>query len=176
MKLRKISTLVLAVTPLLLAGCKDTDRPLSYEKGVYGGKADTKLTSEQVEALRQRGIAVLPEEEIPKGTEDLVVDATGAPGGFRAARRAVRSRGTLVLKSTYAGKLEMDASALVVDEITLVGSRCGPFPPALRLMEQQLVNPALLLEAVFPLGEGTAAVEKAGQSGVLKVALQPEQD
>ena len=128
----------------------------------------------QREALRQRGIDFIPEEQIPTGTEDLVVDATGAPGGFRAARRAVRSRGTLVLKSTYAGKLEMDASALVVDEITLVGSRCGPFPPALRLMEQELVNPALLVEEVFPLSKGTEAMAKAAQSGVLKVVLKPD--
>jgi len=130
----------------------------------------------QQEILRSQGIPVLAEDEIPEGTEDVVVDATGSPNGFESARRAVRSRGTLVLKSTYAGKLEWDASALVVDEITVVGSRCGPFSPAIRMMETHQVAPELLLDAVYPLDEGLAALEKAGESGVLKVALAPEGD
>lgn len=89
----------------------------------------------QRELINSRGIEVIAEDQIPRGTEDIVVDATGSPAGFEAARKAVRSRGKLVLKSTYAGNLEWDASALVVDEITVVGSRCGPFPPAIRLLE-----------------------------------------
>jgi threonine dehydrogenase-like Zn-dependent dehydrogenase len=130
----------------------------------------------QRKILVSQGIPVLPEEEVPAGTEDLVVDATGSPSGFAVSRRAVRSRGTLVMKSTYADELTWDASGLVVDEINLVGSRCGPFPPAIRLLAYKQVNPGLLLDAVYPLEEGLAALEKAGTSGILKVGLAPEGD
>lgn len=112
------------------------------------------------------------EGEVPEGTMDVVVEATGAPSGFELARRAVRPRGTLVLKSTYAGRLEVNMSAVVVDEVTLVGSRCGPFAPALRLLEQGLVDPRRLIDAEYALEEGLAAVEAAGRPGVLKVLLR----
>ncbi|MBS1248529.1 MAG: 2-deoxy-scyllo-inosamine dehydrogenase [Chloroflexi bacterium] len=125
----------------------------------------------QRKLLTQRGIVTIPEKDLPVGSMDVVIDATGAPGGFKVAREALRPRGRLVLKSTYAGKLDFDASALVVDEITLVGSRCGPFPPALRLLEKSLVDPTLLIDDTFPLLEGLRAFEKAGQGGVFKVLL-----
>lgn len=127
----------------------------------------------QRELLNSRGIDVILEDQIPEGTEDLVVDATGSPTGFEAARKAVCSRGTLVLKSTYAGNMEWDASSLVVDEITVVGSRCGPFPPAIRLLESELVDPSGLIEEVFVLRDGISALQKAGQQGVLKVIIRP---
>ena len=104
---------------------------------------------------------------------DLVVEATGSPAGFELARKAVRPRGTMVLKSTYAGQLTMDVSAIVVDEINLMGSRCGPFAPALRLMEVGLVDPRPLINANYPLGEGIAAFACAEQGGVFKVLLRP---
>jgi threonine dehydrogenase-like Zn-dependent dehydrogenase len=78
-----------------------------------------------------------------------------------------------VLKSTYAGKLEVDFSAVVVDEITLVGSRCGPFAPALRVMREEMVDPCPLINANYPLREGIAAFERASQPGVFKVLVQP---
>jgi threonine dehydrogenase-like Zn-dependent dehydrogenase len=102
------------------------------------------------------------------------VDATGHPGGFELARKAVRPRGTLVLKSTYAGRLDFDASRLVVEEITLVGSRCGPFAPAVRLLESGLVDPTLMIDEILPLADGIQALEKASQPGILKVVLVPE--
>lgn len=105
---------------------------------------------------------------------DLAVEATGAPGGFATARRALRPRGTLVMKSTYADELTLDASAIVVDEITLVGSRCGPFPPALDALERGEPDPRPLIDARFPLAEGPAALERAGRSGALKVLIRME--
>jgi len=89
------------------------------------------------------------------------------------AQRAVRPRGTLVLKSTYAGALTLDASALVVNEVTLVGSRCGPFAPALRLLAEGRVAVQPLIHARHPLGEGVAAFEEAQRTGVLKVLVEP---
>ncbi|MBD2566687.1 MDR/zinc-dependent alcohol dehydrogenase-like family protein [Anabaena lutea] len=103
---------------------------------------------------------------------DISVDCTGNPEGFSTARRALRPRGTLVLKSTYAGNLSLDASSLVVDEITLIGSRCGPFTPALELLATKQVNVEKLIDAHYALSEGLAAFEKAQTKGVLKVLLE----
>lgn len=125
----------------------------------------------QRKLLENRGIKVLDENNIEPGTMDIVVDTTGSPSGFEAARSAVRSRGTIVMKSTYAGTLEINASSLVVDEITLIGSRCGPFGPALNLIKDQLVDPVSLIEETFRITDSIAAIDKAGESGVLKILL-----
>jgi threonine dehydrogenase-like Zn-dependent dehydrogenase len=123
----------------------------------------------QVELLRRRGVTVVHEAEVPAGSMDIVVEAGGSPEGFALARRALRPRGLLVLKSTYAGALQVNMSSLVVDEITLIGSRCGPFPPALRLLTDGRVDPTLLIEASYPLRDGLAALENAAQPGALKI-------
>ena len=81
-------------------------------------------------------------------------------------------RGTIVLKSTYEGLAQVDLSRMVVDEVTLVGSRCGPFGPALVLLECGHVQPEPLIARVFPLEEGIAAFELAGSSGSLKVLIE----
>jgi threonine dehydrogenase-like Zn-dependent dehydrogenase len=125
----------------------------------------------QRKLLEKRGIKVLDENNIAPGMMDIVVDTTGSPSGFEAARSAVRSRGTIVMKSTYAGPLEINASSLVVDEITLIGSRCGPFGPALDLIKDRLVDPVSLIEESFHITDIIAALNKAGESGVLKVLL-----
>jgi threonine dehydrogenase-like Zn-dependent dehydrogenase len=103
---------------------------------------------------------------------DVVVEASGSPEGFELARQAVRPRGSLILKSTYAGEVSLNLSSLLVDEITLVGSRCGPFEPSLRLLKNKQIDPTLLISARLPLNEGPAAFEKAAQPGVLKVLLE----
>lgn len=125
----------------------------------------------QREILAARGIKTLPEDQIAERTYDFVIEATGAPGGFALAHKAVRPRGTLVLKSTYAGDLSTNFSAIVVDEITLVGSRCGPFEPALRLLESGQVDPTSLITESYPIGAGIAAFQHAAQSGVFKILL-----
>jgi threonine dehydrogenase-like Zn-dependent dehydrogenase len=105
---------------------------------------------------------------------DVVVEATGSPGGFEQARRLVRPQGTLMLKSTFADALpNFDASRLVVDEVTLMGSRCGPFPPALALLTTGRVQVAPLIHARFPLEDACVALHYAGQKGVLKVLIHP---
>jgi len=103
---------------------------------------------------------------------DISVDCTGNPEGFNIARRALRPRGILILKSTYAGNLSLDASALVVDEITLIGSRCGPFVPALELLATGKIDVQSLIDSHYPLSQGLAAFEKAKTKGVLKVLLE----
>jgi threonine dehydrogenase-like Zn-dependent dehydrogenase len=104
---------------------------------------------------------------------DLVVEVTGSPAGFDLARRLLRPGGTLALKSTFAGTLaNFDISSLVVDEITLLGSRCGPFAPALRLLAEGAVVVEPLIHAYYMLDEGLTALHYAGQKGVLKVLIE----
>lgn len=123
--------------------------------------------------LESWNIHAVAEEDIPSGRMDIVVDATGSPSGFALARRALRPRGVLVLKSTYAGDMAINFSSLVVDEITLVGSRCGPFAPALELLARRQVDPLPLIQARFSLLDGIRAFEFAARPGVLKVLLVP---
>jgi threonine dehydrogenase-like Zn-dependent dehydrogenase len=103
--------------------------------------------------------------------QDIVVECTGRAQGFDLARRLLRPQGTLILKSTYAGQLTLDLSRLVVDEITIVGSRCGPFAPALDLLSRRLVDVRSLVHAHYPLQDGLAAIEHARRPGALKVIL-----
>ena len=136
------------------------------------GRHRTKL-----DCLRAQGVATGGAEAVPRGSFDLAVECTGNAAGFALARKGLRARGTLVLKSTYAAALTLDASDLVVDEITLIGSRCGPFPPALRLLADRQVEVEGLVQARYPLGEGLEAFARAREAGVLKVLLDmPLQD
>lgn len=105
---------------------------------------------------------------------DIVVEATGSPQGFAEASRLVRAGGTFVLKSTFVDPLpNFDVSQLVVNEITLVGSRCGPFAPALRLLHSGLVRVDNMIHACYALEEGVAALAHAGRKGVLKILIKP---
>jgi threonine dehydrogenase-like Zn-dependent dehydrogenase len=130
----------------------------------------------QRDLLQQRDIPWISEQEVGVGTMDIVVDATGTPLGFNLARRAVRPRGTIVLKSTYQGEMSVNFSSIVVDEITVVGSRCGPFPPAIQLLSRAQVDPTGLIQVEFPLEQGVPAIEFAAQPGVLKVLINPWAD
>lgn len=104
---------------------------------------------------------------------DLAVEATGNDAGLAHALRLVRPLGTLVMKSTYAGKANVDLTKLVVGEITVVGSRCGPFGPALALLERGAIAVEPLIEAEYSLSQGKAALEHAARPGVRKVLLRP---
>jgi threonine dehydrogenase-like Zn-dependent dehydrogenase len=126
--------------------------------------------------LENRGIKTGFADAIKPRSFDIAVECTGNPTGFETARQALRPRGILVLKSTYAGQLTFDASALVVDEITLMGSRCGPFKPALELLAQHNIDVEPLIQAHYSLEEGLAAFEQAGQRGTMKVLLEMNQD
>jgi len=127
----------------------------------------------QKDLLKARGIQITSEDEIQPWRWDIVVEATGSPGGFSLARQAIRPRGTLVMKSTYKGEMSVNFSSIVVDEINIVGSRCGPFEPALRLMESKQVDPTVLIDSEYTLGEALKAFEHAAETGVLKVLIKP---
>jgi threonine dehydrogenase-like Zn-dependent dehydrogenase len=104
---------------------------------------------------------------------DFVVEATGNDAGFAHSLRLVRPLGTLILKSTFAGKSSIDLTKLVVGEITVVGSRCGPFAPALRLLAEGAVHVTEAVEAQYALAEGIAAFAHAARPGARKVLLRP---
>jgi alcohol dehydrogenase len=103
---------------------------------------------------------------------DVVVEASGNPSGWDLAVKRVKPRGTLVLKSTYHGALDFNPAPLVINEITVVGSRCGRFAPALKLMDLGLVDPTPLISAVFPLAEAEVAFKRSQDKDVFKVLLE----
>jgi alcohol dehydrogenase len=126
---------------------------------------------EKLGILERRGIRTqIGGEDVAPGA-DVVVEATGSAEGFATARALVRPRGTLVLKSTFHGDVALDLSMIVVDEITVVGSRCGPFISALRLLEKGLIDVESLIHETFTLDDGLVAFERAAAPGVLKVLL-----
>ncbi len=129
--------------------------------------------SHQKALLNAHGVRLITEEEIQPRKWDVVVEATGSPDGFDLARHAIRPRGTIILKSTYKGNVNLNFSSIVVDEIMILGSRCGPFEPALRLLETHEVDPTVLITAEYKLKDSVKAFEHAAQPGVLKVLLEP---
>jgi len=117
-------------------------------------------------------IPALALSEVPQHRAQVVIDCTGTPEGFAEALNLVEPRGTIILKSTYKAVPKIDLSLLAVNEITVVGSRCGPFDAALRLLAAGLVDVESLIEARYPLDAGLEAVECAAERGMLKVLLE----
>ncbi len=103
---------------------------------------------------------------------DVVIEASGASSGLNLALDLTRPRGTIVLKSTFHGGVQLDTSRVVVDEITIVGSRCGRFESALELLESGAVDVEPLIAREFDLAHGVAAMAEAQQPGMLKVLLR----
>jgi threonine dehydrogenase-like Zn-dependent dehydrogenase len=124
--------------------------------------------------LADRQIAWIEAHAVRRQAFDIVIEATGSADGLVLARQAVRPRGTIVLKSTCMENenLQMNFSALVVDEITLVGSRCGPFAPALDLLEHRLVDPSVLIKGRYGLSDALKAFEHAAAPGALKIVFE----
>ncbi len=107
-------------------------------------------------------------------SQDVVVECTGSPRGLPLAARRVKPRGTIVLKSTYHGALDWNPAPLVVDEITVVGSRCGPFEPALSHLVRGSVRVLPFLSAVYPLERWEAAFRAARRPGAFKILMRME--
>ncbi len=127
---------------------------------------------EKLNLLSASGISTaLSADEVPAGF-DIAVECTGNSGGFNVALGRVRPRGTVVMKSTYADDLTFDAATVVVNEVTLVGSRCGPFAPALKILASQSIDVESVISARYPLRDALQAFEHAQRPGVLKVLLE----
>ena len=123
--------------------------------------------------LRHRGIETATVDEWDRARADVVVEATGSADGFAQAVAATRPRGTLVLKSTVAHTAPLNLAPVVIDELTMVGSRCGPFAPALDALARGTVDVRALISARRPLRDGVEALRMAAQPGVMKVLLEP---
>lgn len=125
------------------------------------------------------GIPTALSADVPADrSADVVVECTGNPEGFRLGRAFLRPRGKLILKSTYHTSIQPGSGAFnlsewVVDEITVLGSRCGPFAPALRLMAAGLVDPRPLISAEYSIDDAVSALNHASTRGVLKVLVRP---
>lgn len=122
---------------------------------------------------RARGIDAVSSDAELQGDADIVVEATGAPAGLDRALSLVRPRGTVVLKSTFHGTPAVATSRIVIDEVRVVGSRCGPFAPAIRALAHGRVDPRGMIDARYGLGDAEAAFEHAQRAGVLKVLIDP---
>lgn len=126
-----------------------------------------------LELPKQYGLATGLVGEAEDGGFDLVVEATGNEAGLLHSLRLVRPLGTLVMKSTFAGEATVDLTKLVVGEINVVGSRCGPFDAAVRLLAENRINPLPMIEAQYSLKDGLTAFDHATRPGVRKVLLRP---
>lgn len=119
-------------------------------------------------------VGVVGELRVPDAPSfDFVVDATGSAEGLRQAVALTRPRGTLVMKSTVAARVAFDTAPVIVNELTLVGSRCGRFVPALDLIARGVLNLDGMIHDSFALGEAPRAFARAQERGVLKVLLRP---
>ena len=151
--------------------CAQALKVLTGARVTLVGRHQSKL-----DIARRRDIETVKTKDIPASFErafDVTVEASGSSSGFETALRLLRPRGTLVLKSTFHAVTELNAAPIVVDEISIVGSRCGRFAPALELLRRGAVEVDSLVHAEFPLSEGVRAFARAAEPGVLKVLLRP---
>jgi len=127
---------------------------------------------EKLKLFADQGVITFLADEISLPKQDMVIESSGSPTGWELALSLVRPRGTIVLKSTYHKKLTTNPANLVIDEITVVGSRCGQFEPALRLLESRTIVVDDLISAEFPLENALEALKAAQQRNALKVLLR----
>lgn len=125
---------------------------------------------ERWQLFQRQGITCRHSDDLRQAQFDFVVDCTGQAAGLATARALVRPRGRLLLKSTFHGPSQLDLTQLVIDEVLLLGSRCGPFAPALRLLERGLIETAALIHARYPFAEAIDAF--AAAHGSMKVLLE----
>ncbi len=127
----------------------------------------------KLQIAAERGITTMFAKDVDSARNafDIVVEASGSESGFASALDLVRPRGKIVLKSTFSGMPKWEAWRVVVDEITIVGSRCGRFAPAIQLMCTNEFQLSSLISAEYPLAEAFEAMKHAGQKGVMKVLL-----
>lgn len=130
----------------------------------------------KLKLLAARGIeTTLVNDVEPQRQADVVVDCTGSSSGFEAAVKILKPRGMLVLKTTVAGTPPLSLAPVVIDEITVIGSRCGPFVPALKALEEQKVDVDSLIDATYPLDDAISAFERATSTPTLKLLFEPKQ-
>jgi len=128
--------------------------------------------AEKLKIAQRAGAVVVDSLDYPRARFSFVVEATGSAEGLRQAIGMVRARGTVIMKSTVHDQVSVDMSPVIVNEIGLLGSRCGLFEPALELLSAGKVDVASMLSAEFALSDAPAAFAEASRRGVLKVLLR----
>jgi alcohol dehydrogenase len=131
------------------------------------GKYPEKLALCEKWSIRSRPLADI----VPRHDQDVVVDCTGSPSGFELAMQMIRPRGTIVLKSTFASGKPLNLAPLVIDEVTVIGSRCGPFKDAIRALAEKDIDVVSLIHRRMKIEQGLEAMSIAARPGVLKVLL-----
>lgn len=134
---------------------------------LVAGKHSSKLS-----ILKNKDIRTALIGDVKKTEADIVIESTGSPDGLDMALRLIRPKGTILLKSTIAKKGEFNLTSMVIDEITIVGSRCGPFPPAIRALEKGMIDVKPLISDIYRIDDGIDAFKEASKSGVLKILLK----
>jgi threonine dehydrogenase-like Zn-dependent dehydrogenase len=142
---------------------------LYYQDITCFGRHDRKISMLQKLQIKTK-LKIDSEDEY---NHDLVVEATGHQSGFLDTLKLVKPRGIIVLKSTIASHDKLDLTPAVVNEVTVVGSRCGPFKPAINALTTGKVSVDELIDAIYPLEKFKDAFEYASKPGVLKVLLKP---
>jgi len=134
------------------------------------GRHPRKLALCEKWSIRARALADI----VPRHDQDIVVDCTGSSEGLELALQMVRPRGSIVLKSTVADGKALNLAPVVIDEVNIIGSRCGPFREAIAALAEKRIDVASLIHRRMRIEQGVEAMELAGQSGVLKVILTME--
>lgn len=159
-------------TPVAVLGDGKLGLLASQVLQAHGAKVQ--LYGRHKEKLRiagQSGVSTEIAKKLPVAKYEFVVEATGSAEGLKQAVQMTQPRGTVVMKSTVHGLVSIDSAPVIVNEITLVGSRCGRFEPALRLLAQRKVRVDAMISEVLPLKSAPKAFRDAAKSGVLKVLL-----
>jgi threonine dehydrogenase-like Zn-dependent dehydrogenase len=126
-----------------------------------------------LDILAAAGLEVVLDKSFSESSFDVVIEATGNPSGLSRAIQLVRPRGTIILKSTYAGDSSVDLAPIVIHEIKLLGSRCGDFSRAIEVLGKGVINPSPLVAARYSLAEAERAFAHAATPGVMKVLVSP---
>lgn len=138
--------------------------------------ATTTLVGKHPEKLKLAGVGVttclLDEIDRLARSQDVVIDCTGSPSGLATALRLVHPCGTVVLKTTVAGKYELSLAPIVIDEVRVIGSRCGPFPPAIAALAAKTIDVRPLIQERFPIDRAEDAFAAATQAGARKIILE----
>ena len=135
------------------------------------GKHQSKISIAERSGVRGILLSDIHRSSVPKA--DIVVEASGSESGFSTAVDLVKPRGKIVLKSTFHGTPVWPASRIVVDEITIVGSRCGRMEPAMEVLANGVIDVEPLIDGEYPLSDALEAVQRAAGNGVLKILLKP---
>jgi threonine dehydrogenase-like Zn-dependent dehydrogenase len=129
--------------------------------------------ADKLALIKKAGVRTIQLDNWERRLFDVVVEATGSASGLELALSAVRPRGTLILKSTIAGIHQVSLATIVINEINLIGSRCGPFPDALDALAAKQVSVRPLIEEIYSLSDGVAAIGHAAKAGTRKILLRP---